>query len=158
MIQTILVSPETRKTLQTENFWTGPHPIRPDEEVLITTTPMLAHSQFNSVSASTAGTVTLTEAPADGSIILADIVISTEKRNGGSVTIQWNDGIRQILIFRAICTDAPVNQSISFNGRVQGWRDASLEVVTVSTTVNTVFCSYAKYRDGLPFDEWDSYR
>ena len=96
--------------------------------------------------------------PDNGSLILGDLIVNTEKQAGGAVEVRWNDGSNQITIFKVFCVDAPANLAIGFAGRVQGWRDAYIEIVTTADTDNTVFLSYVKAPAGIPYNEWDSLR
>jgi hypothetical protein len=157
-VKAVLTDPTDKKAVEIESFWAGPRALNEDERALLVTSPIMSSSTFKSVSRSTAGTDIITTPTSNGSIILADLVVSTEKQNAGTVTVQWNDGSSTVQIFKAFCNDAPVNSAIAFSGRVQGWRDAWIECVTVGATDNTVFLSYAKVPKGLPYSEWDALR
>ena len=115
-------------------------------------------SNFKSSNRTTAGTTTITEPGAGGSIQVLDMLISAEKKNGGAVTVRFNDGTNIVSMFRADLTDAPANIAASFAGRWQGWKDARLEMVTASTENATVAVSYLKRPQSLEFAEWDAFR
>lgn len=157
-VRATLIDPRDGKALEVQDFDRKNSDVDLDSRVLVTMGPLYTASTFKSVTAVSAGTVVLTSPSDKGSLIIVDLVISTERTNGGTVTVQWNDGTEQVQIFTAIVTDAPANLSMSFGGRVQGWQDARLEVVTGGSTTNTVFASYAKTSRGLPFAEWDELR
>jgi len=158
MIPSVLVDPKDKRAIGSESFWAGPHTIDPNERALYTLDPIKAHSTFKSLSATVAGTVTLTEPNEGGSLLIADLILNTEKAAGGAVEVRWNDDTRTITIFKAFCSDAPANIALSFNGRVQGWQGARLEVVTTANTDNSVFLSYVKMPNSLLFAEWDALR
>ena len=153
-----LVDPLDNKSIEVESYWKAPHTIQGDERALLVTDPIRSHSTFKSLSATTAGTVTFVTPPDNGSLILGDLIVNTEKQAGGAVEVRWNDGSNQITIFKVFCVDAPANLAIGFAGRVQGWRDAYIEIVTTADTDNTVFLSYVKAPAGIPYNEWDSLR
>ena len=153
-----LIDPKDKQALDCSAFWHPENAALNGNKVLITSSPLMTRSTFKSVSATTAGTVELTAPNAAGSLMLADLIISAERLNGGEVTVEWSDGTTQSQIFHVYLTDAPVNVAIAFTGRVQGWTDAAVNVVTTGNAKNTVFLSYAKVNQGLPFGEWDALR
>lgn len=113
---------------------------------------------FKSVSLTTASTTTITTPVNGGSIVLTDLVISAEKKNAGTVIIRFTDGTNTINIFQGTLTDAPINLSVPFVGKWEGWRDARLEVVTNQNTVATIALGYYKVKTGRNFTDWDSLR
>ena len=153
-----LVDPTDGKSIEVESYWASPHPIRGDERALLVTDPIRSHSTFTSTSGATAGTVQFVTPNDNGSLILGDLIINTEKQNAGSVEVRWNDGTEQVTIFKAFCNDAPANLAIGFAGRVQGWRDAYVDIVTTGATDHSVFLSYVKAPIGIPYQEWDALR
>jgi hypothetical protein len=95
--------------------------------------------------------------------MLLDLIVSSDKANGGTITIQFNDGTYQIALAVFQVTDAPISLAMTFGGRWQGWEDSWLELVTATGSVAptvTVSCGYLKIPqiNTLPYDEWDSLR
>ena len=113
---------------------------------------------FKSASRTTAGTTTVTDPAPGGSIIITDLLISTDKTNATSVTVQFTDGTDTVVVFEADSSNAPVNVGTSFSGRWQGWEDARIDMVTVGAVTATVAVGYVKIPVGLPFAEWDGLR
>ena len=111
--------------------------------------------QFSAASRTTAGTTQIVQPPADGSIIITDLIVNADKRNAGRVTLQLNDGTRSVVIFSASTVDAPVSSTISLGGRVRGWQNADLELVTVGAVVADVTVVYFRSEQGLEYDVWD---
>ena len=122
------------------------------DRLLVVTDPSSAYSTFRAVSGSGAGTVQVVAPDAGG------FLISGDRRTNGSVTLRFTDGTNTINIFTAITTDAPVAISIPFEGRVQGWRNARMEVEVLNNVQYSVMVTFIKLRDGLPFEEWDQLR
>lgn len=156
--RSVLIDAKDGKTLATEDFWRGPHEIERDERVLMVVDPSSAHSTFRAVTGASSGTVTLVTPKDSGSIIVSDIVLSGDRVNGGQVAIRFTDGTNTINIFVADVTDAPVTLAIPFEGRVQGWKDARIDVVVTGNVTYSVMATFMKVPDGLPFSEWDELR
>ena len=97
---------------------------------LVMTTVAGTHGLFKSVTRTTAGTSIVTAPTPSGAIVLTDLIVTTDKTNATSVTVQFTNGIDTIVIMTGDSTNAPVNVAISFTGRIAGWKDARLEVIT----------------------------
>lgn len=153
MIKSVLTNSKDKKSLHTLDGWE-------DSPVLVTTNYQSMQGSFKSVSRTTAGTTILTQPIGEGTIILTDLIVTTDKVNGASVTIQFTDGTNTVVIMLAQVTDAPCNIAIPFTGHWQGWRSARLEVVTVGTVKATVACGYFKLpkSKALEFSDWDARR
>ena len=133
-------------------------PIDKDIQILVAGTPAQFHGTFKSATRSGAGTTTLVTPNSNGSILITDVVISGEKTNSTTTIVQFTDGGDTVVLFNATQTDAPVNLAIPFVGRVQGWRDAQVDMVTDGANETTVLVCYMKLPEGLPFAEWDALR
>lgn len=117
--------------------------------------------QFKTIAFTDAATTVLTSPPAGAAIVVVDVLVSTEKLNGGSVTVRFADETNVVNIFSAIVTDAPVNLAFSPAGRWRGWRGARLEIVSVGPNIDgTVSAGYYFIRGSsvLSFDDWDTER
>ena len=125
---------------------------------LVVTNVPQTHGLFKSVTRATAGTSIVTQPTIGGAIVLTDLIVSTDKRPLSTVTLRLTDDIETIVIMTIDSANAPVNASIPFTGRIAGWKDARLEVVTISDVTATVTCGYFKEQEGLGFSEWDAKR
>jgi len=159
-IKRTLVGPTSGEALSTHRVWNGGRASTacPDDEILITENPFHAHGTFKATTRSTAGTETVVTPPDDGALVLTDLVISANKKNGGVITILFTDDVETITIFEGYVTDAPINITLPFVGRWQGWRDARIDLTVAADTEVTVAVGYMKTSVGLPFAEWDALR
>lgn len=138
------------KPLRTENeFGFG--------ETLVTTSELFDATQFKSVDVSSATTTIIAEADPGGFLVIFDIVVSSAKSNAQSVIIELDDATNTVKIADFDIT-LVVNTNLHFQGKVGGWKDADLKVVTSSNAAATIFVTYVKLKDGLPFKEWDALR
>lgn len=119
-------------------------------------------TQFKSIAFTTATTTVLATPPKGAAMVITDFLVSAEKVNGGSVSIQLTDGSQTVIIFTAIVTDAPVNLAFSPQGRWRGWKDARIDIVSVGTNIDgTVSMGYyfIRGKEGvLSFADWDAQR
>lgn len=128
------------------------------EGALRTNTFAQTEGTFTSVTSSTATTTNIVTPSDDGSVHVTDIVISGEKQNAGTAEIRITDGTNNITLFKATLTDAPVNMALAISGRMQGWKDARIDLITNSGGDITVTLGYVKEKTGLNFLEWDALR
>ena len=153
MLKTILTNSKDKKALHTSDGWDN-------LPVLETTTHAAMSGSFRAVSRASAGTTIITSPNVGGSIVLTDLMLTTDKVNGATVTIHFTDGVNTIVIIDAVVTDAPCNIATSFIGHWHGWKDARIELITVSTVKATVACGYFK-ADALhtqDYSEWNAER
>ena len=153
MLKTVLTNSKDKKALHTDDGWQY-------SPVLVTTTHAATSGNFKAVSRAAAGTTIVTSPNAGGSIVLTDMIITTDKVNLATATVQFTDGTNTIVIIDATVTDAPCNIATSFVGRWHGWRDARIELVTVGNVKATVACGYFKV-DALhtqDYSEWNAER
>jgi len=128
------------------------------EPLPVITTEGGRHGVFKSVSRSTAGTTTITEPELNGSIILTDLIVSSDKTNASTVTIRFTDGTNTVNVAVFDSGNAPVATAISFTGLWQGWKNARLELVTVANVTVTTALGYLKVDEGLQYADWDNLR
>jgi len=160
MIRTVAVDPKTKKALHVEEQWDESHAVTGEEAIPVWMGTGFAHGTFTAAQASGTGT-TIVVAPKDeGSLILTDIFLSSNKVNNAVITLQFTDGTTAIPIVAPTITDSPVNLATSLSGRWQGWKDARVELVIAGGTGHNVTASvgYVKMPTGLPYDEWDNLR
>jgi len=114
--------------------------------ILAVLPPQKIHSKWNSVSWAAAVTETVLVAPdGDGSIEICDLLITAEKKAGGSITIHFDDGTYEKDVVKTTVADGTVNVSPSFQGKVQGWQSAKLYYTIVGTYVGSILITYVKH-------------
>jgi hypothetical protein len=121
-------------------------------------TPALVHASFKSVTRTTAGTTIVTAPNLGGAIIISDIVVTSDKTNATNVTVRFTDGTNTINLLVGDSTNNSINLAIAFAGKVQGWKNARLEVVTTGNVTATVTCVYYKTKKSLDFQDWNARR
>lgn len=153
MISAELRSAKDKKALHTYVGYDG-YPI------LVTTTHAKHDGTFKAGQRSTAGTTVIASVNGNEAISLTDIIITTDKVNGATVTLQITDGVNTIVIAAANVTDAPCNIAVSLSGNWTGWQSAHVDLVTVGTVAASVSIGYFKVPAdiALPFAAWDAKR
>lgn len=139
-------------------YWVNPTGIDPDARVLLSADPLRVHGTFKAVVLAGAATHQLVVPNDDGSLILAGLTIAGDRINMGSIEVQWTDGSDTSIIIKPTTTDAPVNLSMQFSSRIQGWKDARIDVIVTGNISGSVMANYVKVPKGLPFAEWDALR
>jgi hypothetical protein len=131
-----------------------------DGRFLIAQTYASVNGCFKAATRAAAGTTIITEPDLHGSIVLTDLIVTSDRVNAAIITLRFTDGTNTINIFVADVTDAPCNVATSFVGQWKGWKDARLEVVTVGVVKATVAVGYFKLPEEttLGFVEWDTAR
>jgi len=160
MLKTVAVDPKSRRALHVEEQWNQTKGVTGNEVIPVYMTTAVAHGTFTAAQATGTGT-TIVAAPNDeGSLMLTDIFLSSNKVNNAVITLQFNDGTTAIPIVTPTITDAPANFAASLGGRWQGWKDARVELVVTGGTGHNITASvgYIKMPTGLPYTEWDSLR
>ena len=153
MLKTVLTHNASKRALATIEGYT-------DEECLLVETYAGINGNFKAVTRTGAGTSTLASVEGNDAIVLTDLIVTTDKVNGATVTVQFTDGTNTIAILVAHATDAPCNIAIPFGGHWQGWQGARIDVVTVAAVKTTVSCGYFRIPEdkALAYDAWDARR
>jgi len=123
---------------------------------LITESYVALAGTFKSQILAADDTYELIAARGNDGILLSDIIISAEKKQSGTITIQFNDGADTETIFLATLTDAPVNMAIPLRGHWLAWQGAYLEVITNLAIDGCISIGYARIPESktLARDEW----
>lgn len=154
MIKTALADIQTGKPIHAISV-----PVNGQEFHLLTTTTVAeAFGSFKSATRTTAGTTIVTSPPNEGSIILTDYIVTSDRKNAATVTMQITDGVNTIVVLSPDVTDAPVNLTHAFKGLWRGWKNARVELVTTGAVIATLSVGYYKVKSGLGFEEWDALR
>jgi len=132
---------------------------RTDNITLVTMGPLFVHGVFKSVSITSATTTTVAAPHGGGSLLITDIVVSAKKVNGTTLDVEFDDGVNTEILL----SPDSINQSVNFAwqpvGRIQGWEDAALKIVTTgANTVATVTVGYVQNPSSVPYAEWNSAR
>jgi len=158
VIKIAQIDPKTGRAIHIEDFWSLRHANIGDQSVLVAASPQSVHGTFKSATRATAGTTTITTPTANGSLLITDILISGEKANAATTEVRFTDGTNTVTLFLTQQVDFAANLGVAFQGRVQGWRDARIDMITAGTQDVTVLVCYTKVPEGLPFAEWDALR
>ena len=118
-----------------------------------------AFGVFRAVQITSATTTIVATASPGGSLLMTDLVVSAKKVAGTTLIVEFDDGVNTEII----SDPDSVNQSVNFSwtpfGRIQGWTDAAVKVVTTgANTVATVTVGYVKLPDSISFSEWNDLR
>lgn len=119
--------------------------------VLGTTTYQKEEGLWQSVSWTTAKTERALVSPeGDGSIEISDILITAEKKPGGSITIRFADGVVGAFVntkdvVKSTVADGVLNVAANFTGKVQGWQSAILYYTVVGTFTGSILITFAKH-------------
>lgn len=153
MLPVVLVDITTKQALATEEAWA-------DRKCLLVEKYAAIFGSFKAITRTSEGTSVLASVDGDDAIVLTDLIITTDKVQGATVTVQWTDGVNTVVIITAHATDAPCNLAIPFGGHWQGWQGARLDVVTVNAVKTTVSCGYFKIKadKALAYGAWDEIR
>ena len=120
-------------------------------------------SQFKHAASTDAGTTTIVSARPGAAIVVTDIILAQEKVAGGFITVQFDDDDdNTVILLRATTVDGDLpGFHIPFAGRVRGWKDARVEMVTVGTNVEsdvTIVYYHLGGENVLSFADWDAQR
>jgi len=129
-----------------------------DEEVQIVEDYVTAFGTFKAVSLTSAGTVNITTPEPGGSIAITDLLISATKVNGSTVEIRFTDDTQTETMFLGDVTNGEMFYSHTVKGRIQGWRDARIDMITVNGTDAYVTLGYMRLPFGLVYSEWNALR
>ena len=159
MIKSGLYNPRNKERLFSCKPWEVYKSPSGDEEIMITEDYVTAFSTFKTATITAVGTVEIVAPDGGGSLAVTDIMFSANKNSATTVTVRFTDGSNTEDLFTILMTDQPVTFPWAVKGRLQGWRDARLElVVAVADTIAFVTVTYMKLPDSLIFSEWDALR
>jgi len=124
--------------------------------ILGITTYQKEKSLWNSVSWTAAVSETALVSPdGDGSIEICDILITAEKKAGGTLTIHFDDGTNEKDVVKSTVADGTLNVAANLQGKVQGWQSAILYYTVVGTYTGSILITFVKHckEDSLSYDE-----
>lgn len=157
-ISVIQIDAASGKTLRTVIGAGAPEKVTGEGVEPVTATLGTAFGTFKAATRTTAGTTQITTPDPGGSIIVTWIAVSGEKQPNSSVEVQFTDGTNTVTIVLISQVDAPPNLAIALPSRVQGWKDARIDMITAVAGDATISVGYIKTPAGIPFAEWDALR
>lgn len=118
------------------------------------------HGIFNAESRAGAGTSIIAQPEAGGSLLLTDLIVTSDKVALASFSVQFTDDTETIVVMSANVNDAPCNVTIPLRGCWRAWEDARLELISVGNVAVTVAVGYMKIVKEMTstFTEWDTLR
>ena len=114
------------------------------------------------VAGTTAAATTIVAAPRKGfAISITDLIVNQDKVAAGSIIIQFTDGTNTEIIVQAKTKDATFSMAHGFVGKMDGWKDARVEMISAGTNPNTNVTVIFQNLQGagvLSFADWDARR
>jgi hypothetical protein len=149
MLKSILSDSFTGKSLST-GCPTG------EELELTTNTHAMVKGMFYSASRSAAGTTTIVTPKLSAGLSVTDLVMEQDKAANAVLTVQFTDGTNTVPLMVLHTIDAPLTIAIPFAGRIIGWRDARIDMVTVGDANANVLIGFYRipHEFALPYSEW----
>tara|TARA_Y100000310_G_scaffold343762_1_gene452906 strand:- start:2281 stop:2742 length:462 start_codon:yes stop_codon:yes gene_type:complete len=131
------------------------------EQHLIVETHARISSHWKVASTTSAATTVIVQPKAGGSIVVTDIIAVQNKVASGSLIIQFTDGTNTEILFEGSSADAPIVLSHAFSGRMDGWQDARVEMISAGTnpTTNVIVVYFHLKGIGVKsYGDWDGER
>jgi len=130
------------------------------EPVLVTTTHGAQHGSFVAATRTEAGTTAVISARGEDGIVFTDLILTTDKVQGATVTVAITDGSNTVTVVAADVTDAPCNIALSFAGHWQTWQAAYVNLTTVGVVKATLALGYFRipWNVTLPYSAWNALR
>lgn len=130
-----------------------------EEELLVTSEFARTFSVFKTVTLTGVATTIIASPRPGGSILVTDIVVSAKKVASTTLIVEFDDGTNTEVILAPDTVNQSTNFAWSPAGRLQGWRDGALKVVTTgANTEARVTAVYVPLKGSLVFDDWDALR
>ena len=154
-----LRNPVNMRRLFSSQIWKEQTRATGEEEVLIIEDYVTAFSTFKTVFPTVQGTTIIATPRPSGSIVVTDILLAVKRKNAAIVTLQFSDGSNDEIMYLADTSSAELYLAHTVKGRMQGWRDARLELIIATADVD-VNCTivYMKLPTALDFTDWDALR
>ena len=153
MLKVVLTDEKTGASFHTEEYQMEGVKNR----VLLTETIAGHYGVFKTSAFTVAGTTELITPKGNKSIQITDLIVTFEKKNTATVAINFHDGTNTAPLFKATLTDAPVNMSSNFRGRIRGWNTAHIDVIIAGAdAIGSVAIGYIIHPSeiGMIYEEW----
>ncbi len=118
-------------------------------------------TQFKVANTTTAATTTVVSPRTGGAIVITDLIVVQDKVASGVITVQFTDDTNDEILYKATTSDAQVVMNHAFAGRMRGWQDARIEMISAGTnpTTNVSVTYYHLVGEGVfSFADWDALR
>jgi hypothetical protein len=148
MLKAVLVDQSDGQTMFSEEASNG-------ECVLAVERYERIYGMFYSVSRTTAGTTVIVSPRLGAGIVITDLIMSQDKANS-TITIRFYDGTNAQVLAAFNTVDAPLSIAMPFTGKIKGWQNAWVEMVTSanSNAYVTVGFYHSNSTHTLPYTEW----
>lgn len=139
---------------------TETHPLFGEGEILCVISPEKARSVWvRKAWAAAAENVRIATPKGSGTLEILDMVLTAEKKQGGSILVRFNDGSDTDNVLGGSTDDSSINMSMSFNGKVQGWKNAYLEYTVVGAWIGAILVTYVHHiKAGKTYSKWNAER
>ena len=118
-----------------------------------------AHGLWKTAQITTQTTTTVVAAVPGAGIVVTDLLINAKKKAAATMVIQFSDGTNTEIFAAPDMINAPVNQSFHPQGRMWGWTDADIQVVTADANPTvTITVMYYHIINSLDYGTWDGLR
>jgi len=154
LIKSILTDVKTKRQICIQDGYC------PDYPSLVTATWGSLHGSFKSATRVGAGTSAVVFPSGRDAIVLTDLMLTTDKVNGATATVNFTDGVNTVTLISANVTDAPCNIGIAFAGHWQGWQSAGINFVTTGVVNATLAIGYFRISEdkALSYSTWNARR
>ena len=128
--------------------------------ILAAASPSKTFGTFSAATHAAAGTTAIVTTDSGGSIIVTDILVTSEKKQNGTITISFTDGTNSVDVIGFNVNDAPAQLAANLAGKFGGWKDARIDLVTVEDFDVTVTVGYMKIsaNHSESYADWDAQR
>ncbi len=119
-------------------------------------------THFKTAATTSAATTTIVQSKPGQAIVITDIILAQDKVASGALTIQFDDdATNTVILLKVDTSDAQVTGHFPFAGRVRGWKDARVEMISAGTNPSTnvtVMYYHLAGEQVLSFNDWDALR
>ena len=130
----------------------------PGKPTWVVTSEIMTHGVFRSEQRTSAGTTIITSPDEGGGLLLTDLIVTANKTASSTAIVQFANGGHTIILAQIDSVNNPANLSHAFNGRILGWKNAHIDIVTTGNVTINVLIGYMKVKNGLEFSAWDALR
>lgn len=140
-----------KETLHTETVGKRTHLVIEDHARVAT--------QFKVAATTSAATTVIVKPNSGGALVITDFILNQDKVASGDLILQFTDGSDTEIFFKSGTKDAQIILAHGFAGRMFGWRDARVEMISAGTNPTTnVTIVYYHLLESITFLEWDTLR
>lgn len=151
MLKTQLVAGRNKTELRSHDGFDG-------EPILSVTTYKATYGRFKTGTANN-GTSTIVTPGGDGALVLTDLIVTSDKLNNGTITVDFYDGTYTEILLKGNI-DFGLTLAIPFQGHWEGWSSADIRLTCSGATDAYIAVGYFKipWDKALSYAEWDKLR